>query len=146
MNLVLWGVGIIAASALAGAGLRPVAAQTDSQTPAGADKPAFYTEKVRPILSANCATCHMGAAHKGGLSLETKDSTLKGGRDGIVIVPGDPTNSMLVKLIRHEGPPEDPKPMPPKGKLSDADIATIEQWIKSGALMPDDAPAVPAAQ
>ena len=38
------------------------------------------------------------------------------------MVPGDPAASLLVKLIRHEGPPDDPKPMPPKGKLTDADI------------------------
>jgi hypothetical protein len=71
----------------------------------------------------------------------TKASTLKGGRDGVVIVPGDPANSLLVKLIRHEGPPDDPMPMPEKSpKLSDADIATIEQWVKAGAAMPNDPP------
>jgi hypothetical protein len=79
--------------------------------------------------------------HKGGLSLATKASTLKGGRDGVVIVPGDPANSLLVKLIRHEGPASDPMPMPQKAaKLSDADIATVEQWVKAGAVMPDDPP------
>jgi hypothetical protein len=31
-------------------------------------------------------------------------------------------------------------PMPPKlPKISDADIATVEQWIKAGAIMPPDA-------
>jgi cytochrome c551/c552 len=30
-------------------------------------------------------------------------------------------------------------PMPPKQpKLSDADIATVERWVKAGALMPED--------
>ena len=55
---------------------------------------------------------------------------------GAVIVPGDPANSLLIKLIRHEGPANDPMPMPPKSKLSDADIATITEWIRSGAVMP----------
>ena len=69
---------------------------------------------------------------------------MKGGRDGVVIVPGDPANSLLVKLIRHEGPANDPMPMPSKApKMSDADIATIEQWVKAGAVMPDDPPACP---
>jgi hypothetical protein len=45
----------------------------------------------------------------------------------------------MVRLIRHEGPASHPMPMPPKKpKLSDADIATIEQWIKAGALMPQE--------
>jgi hypothetical protein len=29
-------------------------------------------------------------------------------------------------------------PMPPKGKLSEADIATITRWIQAGAAMPPD--------
>ena len=133
MRRIVAGVGVMAMAALAGSGLRPVAAQD------AASKPAFYTEKVRPIFVASCAQCHLGMNHKGGLSLETKAATLKGGRDGVVVVPGDPANSLLVKLIRHEGPADDPKPMPPKSpKIADADIATIEQWVKAGAVMPDD--------
>ena len=89
MRRIVLGVGVMAAAALAGTGLRHVAAQD------GADKPAFYTEKVRPILQTNCGKCHLDINHKGGLSLETHASTLKGGRDGVVIVPGDPDNLKL---------------------------------------------------
>ena len=39
---------------------------------------------------------------------------------------------------RHEGPAHDPKPMPPKDKLSDSDIGTITEWIRAGAVMPDE--------
>jgi cytochrome c len=135
MRRLLVGVGVLAATVLAGVGMRGVAAQD------AANKPAFYTEKVRPILKTNCGKCHFDVNHKGGLSLQTKQSTLKGGRDGAVIVPGDPANSLLVKLINHEGPVSDPKPMPPKSpKMSEADIAVIEQWVKAGAVMPNDPP------
>jgi cytochrome c len=120
---------------MASAGLHGVSAAD------AANKPAFYTKKVRPILVSNCGKCHMDMNHKGGLSMNTRASMMKGGRDGIVIVPGDPANSLLVKLIRHEGPANDPMPMPPKSpKISDADIAVIEQWVKAGAVMPDDPP------
>lgn len=105
-----------------------------------AAKPQFYTEKVKPIFEANCYRCHGGMNHRGGLSLSTKATILKGGKDGAVIVPGDPARSLLVKLIRHEGPANDPRPMPPKAKLPDADIATVERWIRAGAVMPQDAP------
>jgi cytochrome c len=126
---------VVAAAVLAVSGLRPVVAA------AGANTPAFYTEKVRPILLTNCGKCHFDMNHKGGLSLATREGTMKGGRDGVVVIPGDPANSALVKLIRHEGPPDDPKPMPPKApKMSDADIAVIEQWVKAGAVMPEDPP------
>lgn len=119
-------------TAMAGMDLRNVGAAADPGTA------AFYTEQVRPILQQNCGKCHLTVNHKGGLSLETKASTMKGGRDGAVIVPGDPSKSLLVRLIRHEGPADDPMPMPPKSpKISDGDIATITQWVKAGAVMPD---------
>jgi len=139
MRRVALSVGVMSSAALLGwfvlGGGRPVAAQD------AVSKPAFYVEKVRPLLQTNCGKCHFDLNHKGGLSLATKASTLKGGRDGVVIVPGDPANSLLVKLIRHEGPANDPMPMPPKvDKLSDADIATVTEWIKAGAVMPVEAP------
>ena len=139
MRRVLASVGVmvvaLSVAALVGSALRTVAAQD------AANKPAFYTEKVRPLLQTNCGKCHFDVNRKGGLSLQTKASTMKGGRDGVVIVPGDPANSLLVKLIRHEGPASDPMPMPQKAaKLSDADIAIVEQWVKAGAVMPEDPP------
>ena len=100
--------------------------------------PQYYTEHVQPIFRANCYRCHAGLNHRGGLQLDTRAGILRGGKDGPVIVPGHPEQSLLLHLIRHEGPANDPKPMPPKAKLSDADIATVTEWIRAGAVMPAD--------
>jgi len=108
-------------------------------TPAEAT-PEYYSEHVQPILQANCYRCHAGLNRRGGLQLDTRAGLMHGGKDGAVIVPGHPEQSLLVRLIRHEGPANDPKPMPPKGKLSDAEIATIAQWIRAGAVTPADQP------
>jgi cytochrome c len=131
---------ILAALALAAAALDPthtVAAQsTPSPAPASAE---FYTAKVLPIFQNNCFRCHAGMNHRGGLQMDTRALILKGGHDGVVLVPGHADQSLLIKLIRHEGPADDPMPMPPKGnKISDADIATVTQWINAGAIMPAD--------
>jgi cytochrome c553 len=135
LSKVLAAATAIAAAAWAGSALHSVKAQDNPGTA------AFYTEKVKPILTTNCGKCHFDMNHKGGLSLATRAAALKGGRDGVVIVPGDPDNSLLVKLINHNGPPDDPKPMPPKApKIDDADIAVITAWIKAGAVMPPDPP------
>ncbi len=108
--------------------------------PDEAAKPEFYMTKVQPIFQANCYKCHGGMNHRGGLSIQTRAGMLKGGHEGPVLVPGDPEKSLLVRLIRHEGPAKDPMPMPPKQpKISDADIATIERWVRAGAIMPEDA-------
>ena len=100
--------------------------------------PQYYAEHVQPILRANCYRCHAGLNHRGGLHLDTREGLMHGGKDGTVIVPGHPEQSLLVTLIRHAGPAKDPMPMPPKSKLSDADIAAITEWIRAGAVMPAD--------
>jgi cytochrome c len=122
---------------LTGWSLRAGTVQAAGQNEAA--KPEFYTTKVQPIFQANCYKCHGGMNHRGGLSIQTRAGMLKGGHEGPVLVPGDPAKSLLVRLIRHEGPANDPMPMPPKQpKISDADIATVEQWVRAGAITPED--------
>ena len=116
------------------------ASRVHAAGPDEAATPEFYTTKVQPIFQANCYRCHGGMNHRGGLNISTRAGMMKGGHDGAVLVPGDPAKSLLVRLIRHEGPQNDPMPMPPKAKLSDADIATVERWVRAGAIMPADAP------
>ncbi len=116
------------------------ASRVHAAGPDEAARPEFYTTKVQPIFQANCYRCHGGMNHRGGLNIATRAGMMKGGHDGAVLVPGDPAKSLLVRLIRHEGPQNDPMPMPPKAKLSDADIATVERWVRAGAIMPADAP------
>ena len=117
--------------------LLPVKAQTSNQSSAAT--PEIYSTRVRPILDANCARCHGGFNHRGGLNMDTRAGMMKGGKDGAVIVPGDPAKSLLVSLIRHEGKVSEPMP-PNRPRISDADIGTIEEWIKAGAIMPADVP------
>jgi mono/diheme cytochrome c family protein len=126
--------------ALAAAALWRTPQPVAAQTAAGPDPSsvAFYTQKVQPIFTANCYRCHGGMNHRGGLQMDTQAGLLRGGHDGPVLVPGYPQLSLLVKLIRHEGPANDPMPMPPRGKISDADIATVTAWVQAGAPMPPD--------
>jgi len=103
---------------------------------------AFYTQRVQPIFEGHCYGCHGGINHRGHFSLATRAGLLKGGMDGSVVVPGNAAQSLLLKLVRHEGPADDPMPMPPppRHKLSDTDIATLSQWIQAGMAMPPDPP------
>lgn len=129
------------AVSLAFAGLAATAAFWHPAPVAAAPDPGsaeFYTKNVQPILQTNCYRCHGGMNHRGGLKLDTQAGLMRGGKDGAVITPGDPAKSLLITLIRHEGPADDPMPMPPKDKLSDADIATVTAWVKGGAHMPPD--------
>jgi hypothetical protein len=137
MRRTCFGIGVaVLAMVIWGLGTSDVSAGADDE----AAKPQFYVTQVKPIFEKNCYRCHAGMNHRGGLTLSTKAGILKGGKDGAIVVPGNPSASLLLKLLRRQGPRDDPKPMPPKGKLPDADISTVERWVRAGAMMPDDIP------
>jgi len=94
----------------------------------------FFEKTIRPLLAANCLSCHNAAKHKGGLVLENEAGLMKGGDTGPAVKPGDPDKSLLVELIRYTG---DIK-MPPKGKLPDEAVAQLTKWVKIGAPWPAD--------
>jgi cytochrome c553 len=91
-----------------------------------------FEKSVRPLLSANCFTCHGSEKQKGGLRLDSRAAMLTGGDSGPAIVPGHPEESLLVKAIHYADEPR----MPPKGKLSADAIAALTVWIKQGAPWP----------
>ena len=120
---------------LAGCGPAPEPPATfHPSTPAEAAALSYFQSAVKPVLRENCYRCHFGMNHKGGFNLSTRELLLKGGKNGVDVIPGDPAHSMLVKAVRHEGG-DHPMPMPPKDKLDDAEIAAISRWIQDGAVM-----------
>ncbi len=88
-----------------------------------------FQQKVAPIFEQNCVMCHGAKMQRGGLDLRTEQATIKGGGRGASILPGKPEESLLYKLITHKEEPA----MPMGGKLSDAEIAAIAEWIKGVA-------------
>ncbi|MEO8414719.1 MAG: DUF1549 domain-containing protein [Ginsengibacter sp.] len=92
--------------------------------------------EVRAILAHNCYKCHGPEKIKGDLRLDRKDMIFKGGKDGPVVIPGNPSESELFRRINL--PTDHKDAMPSKGKkLSDDDIAIINFWIGKGAPWPE---------
>ena len=101
---------------------------TDEQT-------NFFEKKIRPVLVDKCYECHSSTAKKvkGGLLLDNKEATLRGGDNGPSVVPGKLDESLIIRAIKWA---DKDMEMPPKKKLSADVIADFEQWIKMGAPDP----------
>jgi mono/diheme cytochrome c family protein len=134
-DLVAWvkagAVGADAASSSAVAA--PQTPTTGAQAAAPSVLPAkldadFFENNVRPILANSCYNCHDDTA-KGGLRVDSKAALEKGGQHGPVVIPGEPDKSLLIQAVRQTG---DLK-MPKGGKLKPDEVATLVEWVKTGA-------------
>jgi mono/diheme cytochrome c family protein len=97
---------------------------------------AFFESKIRPLFVEQCYQCHGPSKQKGGLRLDSRSAILAGGDQGPALVPNNPKESLIVKAISYES--EDLK-MPPKKKLSAAQLRDVERWIARGAVWPKEA-------
>jgi mono/diheme cytochrome c family protein len=94
----------------------------------------FFEKNVRPVLVENCISCHGPKKQQGGLRLDSRSAALKGGDSGLIVVAGKPDESLLVKVVRHDG---DLK-MPPKKKLADGHVQALTEWVRMGAPWPEE--------
>jgi mono/diheme cytochrome c family protein len=94
----------------------------------------FFNVKILPIFETHCYDCHSHEQKiKGGLALDTRSGLTRGGEGGPVVIPGEPNQSRLVTAVQHTNAE---LRMPPKSKLSDAEIAALIEWIEVGAQDP----------
>jgi len=114
-------------------------AQQPRQTDAAAIE--FFEKRIRPVLVENCYECHGAGKKRSGLALDNVATILQGGERGPAIVPGNAAKSLLIQAIEQK----DKLRMPPKGKLTDRQIADLTAWVKMGAPAPKDAVPVVAA-
>ena len=92
--------------------------------------------EVRTILAHNCYSCHSETKMKGDLRLDSKEAIMKGGENGVVVVPNHPDKSELIRRISL--PKGDKDAMPTKGKrLTEKEVKLLEFWIEKGAPWPD---------
>src|SRR4051794_32001258 len=93
-----------------------------------ADAPVLFETHVLPILETRCLKCHGEGKTKGGLDLRRKFTILKGGDSGPAIVPGKPSDSLLIERV-------DKGEMPPAKDeaLSARQRELIRLWVSAGA-------------
>jgi len=98
--------------------------------PAAPDESSVsFSEQVAPLLQSKCQVCHNQNTSMGGWDSSSYEGVTTSGSSGSVVIPGDVTNSILAQRVSGtEG-----AVMPPTGKMSDAEIQIILDWIAAGA-------------
>ena len=90
----------------------------------------LFAKHIVPLLQERCLSCHNNEKTEGDLNLTTREALLKGGEEGLALVPGEPDNSRLLKKVSGAKPK-----MPKEGKpLSAEQIADLRNWIEHGAV------------
>jgi len=78
-----------------------------------------FTNSVKPVIDANCITCHNDALMNGNVSLSNHDK-----------IAAVAASGKLLGVIRHDS---DYPPMPQgTAKLPDCTIRKIEVWVNAG--------------
>jgi len=102
---------------------------------------SFFAKHIYSVLDTKCVSCHGTNKEQGGLRLDSYESLMTGGKDGIVIAPYNPDGGLLLRKVTL--PPSDPHFMPAEGRtpLTPDEIARIRAWVLAGAS--PDAASVP---
>src|SRR5438874_4057900 len=90
-----------------------------------------FAKEIKPIFESSCIKCHGRGRTKGDLSIESRETLLKGGETGPAIIPGKSGESRLIELVSGLDPDT---VMPQKGKrLTPEQIGLLRAWIDQGA-------------
>jgi hypothetical protein len=121
-----------------GAGLLWAGSGWAADAPAGvpAEHARFFQTKVLPLLVDNCQSCHGEKRQKGGLRLDSAQAVRKGGKDGVILVPGKPEASKIITAVSYK---DNYLQMPPDDRLSESQVEILTQWVRMGAPWAGDA-------
>ncbi len=98
-----------------------------------------FVDQVEPILEMNCVACHSNKNAEGDFNLSTRQTAFESGSAPPAIVPFDPEESALYKLVSVTK--DDPTLMPPVkegGPLTREETDTLRLWIAQGAIWPKE--------
>jgi hypothetical protein len=94
-----------------------------------------FVRDVQPILKRSCNGCHGPALQSGGLRLDGKEATFRGGVSGAAVKAGSAKDSVLYQRVMGLGEqarmPMGSKPLPAE------QLQILERWINEGAVWPD---------
>lgn len=122
-------------------------------TPLEIDKPTgnetvSFKDDIAPFMVNLCVGCHSGdgrGLREGGLSLESFERLMKGGKSGRVVLPGNTKESRLWQLVGEQYLPDGtPLKMPPgQSVITRSNHTNLRKWIEEGAKFDGRDPKAP---
>ena len=106
----------------------------ESKLPPPAPGQIDFARDIKPIFEQSCFKCHNTEKPKSHFRLDSRAAALKGGDDGVDILPGQSAKSPLIHYVAGvvadmQMPPEDKAP-----PLSREQIGVLRAWIDQGAV------------
>lgn len=94
-----------------------------------------YATHIQPIFDSSCVGCHGPQRAENGLRLDGYQQVMQGTQHGPVVVPGQPSASALVSVMRGT---TDPSIRMPHGgqRVNEQALENIVLWIEAGAPPP----------
>jgi len=112
-------------------------AKLAAKLPPAAKKQVSYKKDIEPLFKKSCVNCHgPDKRPKGKFRIDTRALALKGGSEGVSLIPTKSKKSPLSYYITdlvvdYEMPPTDKREKYPK--LTKEQISLVLAWIDQGA-------------
>ncbi len=136
----LLSIGLLVLALSVGRGLaQPKTDVNESQLPPPAQLQIDFDRDIKPLFESICFRCHGTERPRSGFSLVTREAALKGGDNGIDIIPGQSGKSPLIHYV--SGVVSD-LVMPPEAypRLTPEQIGLLRAWIDQGPNWSTNAP------
>ena len=110
-------------------------ADLSAKLPPAVKAKVSYKKDIKPLIEKSCLNCHGPKKRpKGKFRIDTRELALKGGYEGVAIIPGKSEKSPLIyymnyQVVDYEMPPEGKKDYP---KLNREQIGLMRAWIDQG--------------
>lgn len=93
------------------------------------DEKVSFTRDIAPFMVNLCVRCHSGNDPRGGLSLVSFESMMRGGNSGRVILPGNKDGSRLFRLV---GGLELPRMPQGQARITRKNYEDLITWFDEG--------------
>jgi len=88
-----------------------------------------FKKNIAPFMVRLCGSCHNDQQKRGGLSISTFRNLMRGGKSGVVLIPGELEKSRLFRLA---GGLELPRMPNNDSRLTRKNYEDLKKWIQEG--------------